>query len=1595
MAIDAFVAVLEADLRTLSNEARKSEGFAGHLAGWLSNSEHPEVKESAERAVLKLRAFARQSDCLGAIQASKEILRPFSLACETKNARLASLALGCIQKLLANNCVSPEGRTSVVAVLQHVEKGSDEGVKLKMLQTGLTLLQNPSAADCEDDICQVLGLCFRMLANPKNTETVISTAAATVRQAVAVVFDRALLRDSTGAIPDPDIEDVARQNTNSQATISGRTSAALHLLEDLCQLCSGSHATWVQSPVVQREFVLDLLQFIMSHNPDVFKSSPQFEEVLRERVCHILFQLLHGLLTMEGDPPRPSEARAVFKTVGTILTKFYMLMPAKESQLFSVLLQGTDPSGPLWRRMYCLQVLRQISLEPQHLYYLFVTFDMKLDYQLNAWHDLVVTAEAVIQRFLKLSALEDSDGPSMVALTALFKLRGSQGAWPGEDDVGSGGVGLAMLALDMLLRVVQAVETLTESLSPEEEPDTTSPRIAVDGSLLIQRHVCVLMVDDSWRMLLGAFQCVIQRGCGEFLVLQLLRGYQSILQACASLQVVPALNAFLTSLCELGLPLSVEIHKTQGASRAGGSISNVAPGTAILTPVNMQALRTLFNVVHELGNSLGSAWVLVVDTLKNLDEILRSPKTTTQEAVQVHEMSLSGQLSDLSILETAVAQLFESSNMLSTEAVVSLLSALRDASCQSIGVTVHGTKFTLKRMVDVLLRNLHRIHDLWGVFLTHIIEIVNNSSKDIRAEAISALDRAVTGAVGERPGSVDGESGKGSPIMETAVENMLLVALESLYRDVSDHDAQKGILTIALHVLQRHGELLSRGWVPILRILEAVPMTGDPELIVTGFESVELLVNDYLASVPSDLQRKCLEVTAGYGNQAVAVNVSLSTISLLWSASDHFGKLVAPLPGANLEDNTSRPGRAVMVSNGGKQVSDTSLLEALFGIMQTLSLDRRPEVRNSGVRTFFAVISSHGNRLPLDSWMRCLNDTMLPLLMSVYHISVTSSSEESEAAVLGRDQGGKSVRMIVHHSRNTERKQWDESLVLTFGGLGKVLKSFLPVLVKLEAFPDSWRKILEITENAIARGSKEVATAGIGLVTTVVQGHVVSGVMSLSMTASLYEALEEGITAMTMQGSHTSAAVRAEMVQAVGLIYASVKERVTARDLEMMLGWLDRLARCPFNPRDGTPQAAGTIPNVQRELMEVISEFVPVTEPDFWPIIFRVLCGFLYPHGLFISQLQRFPPPKQVTVPGALSPLWLERVVVEVVKIYRDHAPTRIRAMMFSQMVAAMTRCMVTRYLHVDQSLWRTAARGLNTVVNCGLPAVNMAYANGEDVADSPWDCLGACFEAFLLGMGVVEEDGAQEMFRQESCDISALSQELEESQTDAEVRTTVLDTLTDVVLISCEHTSAETKQRLIGIVDKGVGMPVDGTVASGGRFNHACLRKMYVLCSRGGGEAQDPHGCLLEVAQLALPMFIARCDFILTKFVKEDLRVKNDRLPPARIDEVLLTLEILGSLTVSPSVVDGVLQKRPRVYNLVQSMRQRVSIEPRHSRSKSDGAFIFKRDHGESIEIKERSHLMLLYEPLTACISTKEDKVRTMLQEILQMVGGDMGLCG
>lgn len=70
----------------------------------------------------------------------------------------------------------------------------------------------------------------------------------------------------------------------------------------------------------------------------------------------------------------------------------------------------------------------------------------------------------------------------------------------------------------------------------------------------------------------------------------------------------------------------------------------------------------------------------------------------------------------------------------------------------------------------------------------------------------------------------------------------------------------------------------------------------------------------------------------------------------------------------------------------------------------------------------------------------------------------------------------------------------------------------------------------------------------------------------------------------------------------------------------------------------------------------------------------------------------------------------------------------------------------------------------------------------------------------------------------------------------------------------ACTHTPLEWVERLVGIVDQGTERQpeqVQPDFPGDSRFSQLCLRKLYVLCTRGA-EASAPQGGLLQVQRPA-----------------------------------------------------------------------------------------------------------------------------------------------
>ncbi|KAI8555871.1 hypothetical protein RHMOL_Rhmol05G0207500 [Rhododendron molle] len=505
--------------------------------------------------------------------------------------------------------------------------------------------------------------------------------------------------------------------------------------------------------------------------------------VLRHQICSLLMTSLRTNAELEGEAGEPYFRRLVLRSVAHII-RLYSSSLITECEVFlSMLVKVISLDLPLWHRILVLEVLRGFCVEARTMRILFQNFDM------NPKNTNVVDGMVkALARVVSSVQVQDTSEESLAAVAGMFssKAKGCYAPrdvgfisflplgieWSLDNDASNTAVLVASeahaitLAIEGLLGVVFTVATLTDEAVDVGELE--SPRCDSDPTAKCTGEtavLCMSMVDSMWLTILDALSLILSKSQGEAIVLEILKGYQAFTQACGVLRAVEPLNSFLASLCKFTINIPSDPDKRSSSQSPGLKRSEHLVDQrdgVVLTPKNVQALRTLFNVAHRLHNVLGPSWVLVLETLAALDRAIHSPHATTQEisaAVPKFTRESSGQYSDFSILSSLNSQLFESSALMQISAVKSLLSALCQLSHQCVTEDVSGVgqassqkigsiSFSVERIISILVNNLHRVEPLWDQVVGHFLELADNSNQHLRNKAFDALDQSICAVLG-------------------------------------------------------------------------------------------------------------------------------------------------------------------------------------------------------------------------------------------------------------------------------------------------------------------------------------------------------------------------------------------------------------------------------------------------------------------------------------------------------------------------------------------------------------------------------------------------------------------------------------------------------------------------------------------------------------------------------------------------------------------------------------------------------------------------------------------------------------------------------
>uniref|UniRef100_A0A7N8XF68 Protein MON2 homolog n=1 Tax=Mastacembelus armatus TaxID=205130 RepID=A0A7N8XF68_9TELE len=1099
-AVKKLLENMQTDLRSLSMECKKK---------------FPPVKEAAESGIVKIKTIAaRNTDILAALKEnSSEVVQPFLMGCGTKEPKITQLCLAAIQRLMSHEVVSEAAAGNIINMLwQLMENGLEE---LKLLQTVLVLLTTNTVVH-DEVLSKAIVLCFRLHFTKDNITN--NTAAATVRQVVTVVFERMVAEDERfkGIVEHPP---PVHGNTNRRSVSTLRPSAkdAYMLFQDLCQLVNADAPYWlVGMTEMTRTFGLELLESVLNDFPGVFLQHQEFSFLLKERVCPLVIKLFSPNIkfrqgSSSAASPAPVEkpyfpiCMRLLRVVSVLIKHFYSLLVTECEIFLSLLVKFLDGEKPQWLRAVAVESVHRLCVQPHLLRSFCQSYDMK-QHSTKVFRDIVNALGSFIQ---SLFIVPNAGNSAAVSPPTGGLGSGAQGAAQGGP--GTGGVsgnlttqaafeyrgtwiplmtvsvqgsakatylemldkveppsipeGYAMsVAFSALLDLVRGITSMIErELAIEEEAAAEFRETHPDQEWQLQPEAHLVweeMVSACWCGLLAALSLLLDASTDETATESILKAELTMASLCGRLGLVTPRDAFITAICKASLPPHYALTVLS---------SN-------LTAKNIQCMRTLLNLAHCHGAVLGTSWQLVLATLQHLVWILglkpgvggalkpgravEGPSTVLTTAV----------MTDLPVISNILSRLFESSQYLDDVSLHHLINALCSLSLEAMEMAYGNNKepslFAVAKLLETGLVNMDRIEILWRPLTGHLLEVCQHPNSRMRewgAEALTALIKA-------------GLAYKHDPPLaqNQRLQLLLLNPLKEL-SNVLHADIRQKQLESVLQILQSQGDSLGPGWPLVLGVIGAIRNDQGESLIRTAFQCLQLVVTDFLPTMPCTCLQIVVDVAGSFGLQNQELNISLTSIGLLWNISDYFfqrGEAITQeleKEEEALQKQAQEKGETLNRPFHPAPPFDCLWL-CLYAKLGELCVDPRPAVRKSAGQTLFSTIAAHGTLLQQPTWHIVVWKVLFHLLDCVRTSSTTADKEKIES-------GGGNI--LIHHSRDTAEKQWAETWVLTLAGVARIFNTRRYLLQQLGDFFEAWEVLLNHIQSAALSKNNEVSLAAL------------------------------------------------------------------------------------------------------------------------------------------------------------------------------------------------------------------------------------------------------------------------------------------------------------------------------------------------------------------------------------------------------------------------------------------------------------------------------------------------------------------------------------
>ena len=303
------------------------------------------------------------SDRLRDLKSRPFFVKPFLLACRTRNPKFVGNAVAGLQRLIVANALPEDVLGDVLDALRECSILALD-IQLKVLQALPSLLQNYATRLSGPLLIAAFQVCFLLYGN--KAAVVSNTAAATLQQLVNSTFDKSAVTQDAVSDNSPTSE---VSIGNGTVSICGAILDAYRTLDDLCLLTEGQKPKYIQGASLTQNFGLELVASVIVSHVNTIIARPEQVHVLRIRLMPLIIRLL-------SEKPSFSTTVRAMRLVRLILSRLLIPLASECEAIMSLINHMLDPDAASpWKRALCLEVYRSLHADPLLMRTIYAQFD--------------------------------------------------------------------------------------------------------------------------------------------------------------------------------------------------------------------------------------------------------------------------------------------------------------------------------------------------------------------------------------------------------------------------------------------------------------------------------------------------------------------------------------------------------------------------------------------------------------------------------------------------------------------------------------------------------------------------------------------------------------------------------------------------------------------------------------------------------------------------------------------------------------------------------------------------------------------------------------------------------------------------------------------------------------------------------------------------------------------------------------------------------------------------------------------------------------------------------------------------------------------